>query len=76
MVKTASYKPTATLKLPFDTQPDVELAALRSMGIPVDDFGRALTGFLHLSTSKDYRSRIFRWFADERLSPCSVQQTD
>jgi hypothetical protein len=73
MVKPVSYKATATLTLPFDTQPDVEVAALRSTGIPVDDLGRALTGFLHMRTSKDYRSRIFRWFADDRLPPCAAQ---
>jgi hypothetical protein len=54
---------TVTLKLPFEITHDAELAALRAAGIPVDDQGVAASGFLHMRTTSDYRSHIFRWFA-------------
>jgi hypothetical protein len=62
MNKVTYQRPTTTLKLPYETSPDAELSALRAAGIPVNDFGVATTGFLHVRTTRDYRSRIFRWF--------------
>lgn len=64
MSRATFHKATATLKVPFHTDPATELAALRIAGIPVDDRGLATTGFLHVRTTASYRSRVFRWFAD------------
>ncbi|MBJ2155136.1 hypothetical protein [Variovorax sp. IB41] len=77
MTRATFHKATATLKVPFHTDPDTELAALRIAGIPVDDRGLATTGFLHMRTTAGYRSRIFRWFADAdakglRASPATL----
>jgi hypothetical protein len=63
MSKATYHKATVTLKLPFEMTHDAELAALRAAGIPVDDQGAAESGFLHMRTTTDYRSHIFRWFA-------------
>ena len=63
MGKAIYHKATVTLKLPFEIAPDAELTALRAAGIPVDDLGVATSGFLHMRTTSDYRSHIFRWFA-------------
>lgn len=64
MAKATHRKATVTLKLPFDIASDAELSALRDAGIPVNDLGVALSGFLHMRTTSDYRSHIFRWFAN------------
>lgn len=64
MAKATHRKASVTLKLPFDIPSDVELTALRDAGIPVDDLGVAASGFLHMRTTSDYRSHIFRWFAN------------
>jgi hypothetical protein len=63
MGKANYHMATVTLKLPFEITHDAELAALRAAGIPVDDQGVAASGFLHMRTTSDYRSHIFRWFA-------------
>jgi hypothetical protein len=63
MGKAAYHMATVTLKLPFEITHDEELAALRAAGIPVDDQGVAESGFLHMRTTSDYRSHVFRWFA-------------
>jgi hypothetical protein len=63
MGKAAYHMATVTLKLPFEITHDAELAALRAAGIPVDDQGVAESGFLHMRTTSDYRSHVFRWFA-------------
>ncbi|HEX7863674.1 MAG TPA: hypothetical protein VF555_01930 [Variovorax sp.] len=67
MAKAAHRKATVTLKLPFDIASDAELTALRDAGIPVNDQGVAASGFLHMRTTSDYRSHIFRWFATSSL---------
>jgi hypothetical protein len=63
MGKATYHMATVTLKLPFEITHDAELAALRAAGIPVDDQGVAESGFLHMRTTSDYRSHVFRWFA-------------
>ena len=63
MGKATYHMATVTLKLPFEITHDAELAALRAAGIPVDDLGVAESGFLHMRTTSDYRSHVFRWFA-------------
>ncbi|ADU36242.1 hypothetical protein Varpa_2035 [Variovorax paradoxus EPS] len=63
MGKASYHKATVTLKLPSATAPDAELTALRAAGIPVDDLGVPASGYLHMRTTRDYRSHIFRWFA-------------
>ncbi|NVM90825.1 hypothetical protein [Variovorax sp. SG517] len=64
MAKATHRKATVTLKLPLDIPSDAELTALRDAGIPVDDRGVAASGFLYMRTTSDYRSHIFRWFAN------------
>ena len=70
MGKAIYHKATVTLKLPFEIAPDAELTALRAAGIPVDDLGVATSGFLHMRTTGDYRSHIFRWFTSGSAAGC------
>lgn len=59
------HSATITLKLPCHTAPDEAIVAMRAAGIPVDALGVAEAGFLHMRTTQDYRSHVFRWFANE-----------
>ncbi|MDM0005999.1 hypothetical protein QTI51_11880 [Variovorax sp. J22G73] len=65
MDRSTWHNATITLKLPRDTAPDEAIVALRAAGIPVDEQGCAQAGFLHMRTTQDYRSHVFRWFAHE-----------
>jgi hypothetical protein len=68
------HNATITVKLPRGTPAEDEVIALRAAGIPVDELGVAEAGFLHVRTTQDYRSHVFRWFASEQLgTACSVQ---
>lgn len=71
MAKATLHRATVTLKLPFHTDSEAELRTLRAAGIPVDDRGAAASGFLHVRTTADYRSRVFRWFADSNPAEAS-----
>ncbi|MGJ7572372.1 hypothetical protein ACSFBX_17730 [Variovorax sp. RB2P76] len=65
MNRSTWHNATITLKLPCDTAPDEAIVAMRAAGIPVDELGFAEAGFLHMRTTQDYRSHVFRWFANE-----------
>jgi hypothetical protein len=65
MNRSTWHSATITLKLPCDTAFEDEVIALRAAGIPVDERGMAEAGFLHMRTTQDYRSHVFRWFARE-----------
>jgi hypothetical protein len=65
MDRSTWHNATITLKLPYNTAPDEAIVALRAAGIPVDELGVAEAGFLHMRTTQDYRSHVFRWFAHE-----------
>jgi hypothetical protein len=56
------HNATITVKLPRGTPAEDEVIALRAAGIPVDELGVAEAGFLHVRTTQDYRSHVFRWF--------------
>ncbi len=64
MPRPSLHSASITLKLPFDMSASQEVAALRAAGIPVDDLGNAMSGFLFVRFSDGWRgdSNIFRWF--------------
>ncbi|WP_390345776.1 hypothetical protein ACFJIS_00605 [Variovorax boronicumulans] len=64
MPRPSLHSASITLKLPFDMSAAQEVAALRAAGIPVDDLGNAMSGFLFVRFSNGWRSdsNIFRWF--------------
>ncbi|WP_286186198.1 hypothetical protein [Acidovorax cavernicola] len=64
MPRPSLHSATITLKLPVDMSAPMEVAALRAAGIPVDDLGNAMSGFLFVRFSDGWRgdSNIFRWF--------------
>lgn len=64
MPRPSLHSASITLKLPFDMSAAQEVEALRTAGIPVDDLGNAISGFLFVRFSNGWRSdsNIFRWF--------------
>lgn len=64
MPRPSLHSASITLKLPFDMSAAQEVEALRAAGIPVDDLGNAMSGFLFVRFSNGWRSdsNIFRWF--------------
>lgn len=64
MPRPSLHSASITLKLPFDMSASQEVAALRAAGIPVDDLGNAVSGFLFVRFSDGWRgdSNIYRWF--------------
>ena len=64
MPRPSLHSASITLKLPFDMSAEQEVAALRAAGIPVDDLGNALSGFLFVRFSDGWRcdTNIYRWF--------------
>ncbi|BEP56536.1 hypothetical protein D3C87_824440 [compost metagenome] len=64
MPRPSLHSASITLKLPFDMSAAQEVEALRAAGIPVDDLGNAISGFLFVRFSNGWRSdsNIFRWF--------------
>ncbi|WP_447773414.1 hypothetical protein [Variovorax boronicumulans] len=64
MPRPSLHSASITLKLPFDMSAAQEVAALRAAGIPVDDLGNAVSGFLFVRFSDGWRgdTNIYRWF--------------
>lgn len=64
MPRPSLHSASVTLKLPFDMSASQEVAALRAAGIPVDDLGNAVSGFLFVRFSDGWRgdSNVYRWF--------------
>lgn len=67
MDRSTWHSATITLKLPCDTAPEEAIVALRAAGVPIDELGVAQAGFLHMRTTQDYRSHVFRWFDKEAV---------
>lgn len=74
MPRPSLHSASITLKLPFDMSAEQEVAALRAAGIPVDDLGNALSGFLFVRFSDGWRgdTNIYRWFPTP--IECSAKQ--
>jgi hypothetical protein len=67
MPKQVIHNATITLKLPLDMSDEAEVAALQAAGIPVDAIGNAVSGFLFVQFTRDWKNpiKIFRWFATD-----------
>jgi hypothetical protein len=65
MLNQVIHNATITLQLPLDMSASAEIAALRSAGIPVDELGNAISGYLFVRTTgrADHQTNTFRWFA-------------